>query len=175
MFNSKKRILEKNLIDKFDLIIDLQSKLRNTLILKQIPSNNFYSSTFNFKFCNKKRIFCSTKNEVRNIVLNIEKLIGIKIPFKKYSLSNIENKFFDEARKLLPDQNYVGFSITQGNEYRKKSWPLEKIINVAKQILKKSNLILILIKLMNQQSLRENYLLKNLKNLLLNLELGVHL
>ena len=43
LFNSKKKILEKNLIDKFDLIIDLQSKLRNTLILKQFPSNNFYS------------------------------------------------------------------------------------------------------------------------------------
>ena len=89
------------LIDKFEL--DLQSKLRNTLILKQFPSNNFYSSTFNFKFCNKKRIFYSTKNEIKNIVLNIEKLIDIKIPFKKYSLSNIENNFFDEAKKLLPD------------------------------------------------------------------------
>ena len=137
LFNSKKKILEKNLIDKFDLIIDLQSKLRNTLILKQFPSNNFYSSTFNFKFCNKKRIFCSTKNEIKNIVLNIEKLIEIKIPFKKYSLSNIENKFFDEAKKLLPDQNYVGFSITQGNEYRKKSWPLNKFINIAKKISKR--------------------------------------
>ena len=27
---------------KFDLIIDLQSKIRNTLILKRIPHNNFY-------------------------------------------------------------------------------------------------------------------------------------
>ncbi len=61
----------------------------------------------------------------------------LKIPFKKYSLSNIENKFFDEAKKLLPDQNYVGFSITQGNEYRKKSWPLNKFINIAKKISQK--------------------------------------
>ena len=32
-------------IKKFDLIIDLQSKIRNTIILKKIPTNNFYSST----------------------------------------------------------------------------------------------------------------------------------
>ena len=76
------------------------------------------------------------KNYYLEIVLNIEKLIDIKIPFKKYSLSNIENNFFDEAKKLLPDQNYVGFSITQGNEYRKKSWPLNKFINIAKKISK---------------------------------------
>ena len=134
LFGSKKKILKKNLIDKFDLTIDIQSKLRNTLILKQFPSNNFYSSTFNFRFCNKKKNFLSTKNEIKNIILNIEKLIEIKIPFKKYSLSNIENKFFDEAKRLLPDQNYIGFSITQGNEYRKKSWPLKKFINIAKKI-----------------------------------------
>jgi len=42
-------------IIKFDLIIDLQSKLRNTLILKQIPTKIFYSSTFNFFFCSKKK------------------------------------------------------------------------------------------------------------------------
>ena len=100
MFNSKKRILEKNLIDKFDLIIDLQSKLRNTLILKQFPSNNFYSSTFNFKFCNKKRIFCSTKNEIKNIVLNIEKLIEIKITFKKYYKAILKISFLMEQKNF---------------------------------------------------------------------------
>ena len=61
-----------------------------------------------------------------------------KIIYKRYDISRIDQKFFDEAKRLLPDQNYVGFSVTQGNPYRKKSWPLEKIINVAKQILKKN-------------------------------------
>jgi len=50
----KKKIKEKN-IDTFDLVIDLQSKLRNTLVLKQIPYNNFFSSTFKFFFCTKKK------------------------------------------------------------------------------------------------------------------------
>ena len=137
LFFSKKKILKKNIINKFDLIIDLQSKLRNTLILKQFPTNNFYSSTFNFKLCSKVKNFVSIKNDIKNIIKNVEKLIEIKIPYKKYNLDKIDNIFFDEAKKLLPDQNYVGFSITQGNEYRKKSWPLNKFINIAKKISKK--------------------------------------
>jgi len=36
---------------------------------------------------------------------------------------------------LLPGNNYIGFSITQGNMYRKKSWPIDKFINVSKKIL----------------------------------------
>ena len=47
----------KKKIKKFDLIIDLQSKFRNTLILKQIPHINFYSTTLNFFFLYKKNLF----------------------------------------------------------------------------------------------------------------------
>ena len=45
-----KRVISKKSIEKFDLIIDLQSKIRNTLILKQIPHKYFLSSCFDFKF-----------------------------------------------------------------------------------------------------------------------------
>jgi ADP-heptose:LPS heptosyltransferase len=137
---SKKKILKKNLINKFDLIIDLQSKFRNSLILKQFPSNNFYSSTFNFKLCNIKKDFIVTKYEIKNIILNLEKLLEINIPYKRYDINRIDKKFFDEAKKLLPDKNYVGFSITQGNEYRKKSWPLKNVINLAKKISKNNKI-----------------------------------
>ena len=41
-------------LGNIDLIIDLQSKLRNTIILKKLPHANFYSSTYSFKFCSKK-------------------------------------------------------------------------------------------------------------------------
>jgi ADP-heptose:LPS heptosyltransferase len=37
LLTSKKKILKNNSIDEFDLVIDLQSKIRNTLILKQFP------------------------------------------------------------------------------------------------------------------------------------------
>ena len=127
-------------IQLFDLIIDLQSKLRNTIILKQFPCDNFYSSTFNFKFCNVRQDYLSPKYEIKNIILNIEKLLDTKIQHKKYDVNKIDSIFFDEAKKLLPDKNYICFSITQGNKYRKKSWPLEKFINVKKKLPKRIRL-----------------------------------
>ena len=137
LLTSKKKILKNNSIDKFDLVIDLQSKIRNTLILKQFPTKYFYSPTFNFKFCSLKKKYQSTKNEINNIILNLEKLLDTKIPFQKYSLKKIEKKYFIESKKLLPNENYIGFSITQGNEYRKKSWSLKSFINIAKKIKNK--------------------------------------
>ena len=54
-FFGTNKILKENSIDKFDLIIDLQSKLRNTLILKRFPHKFFYSPTFNFYFCSVQK------------------------------------------------------------------------------------------------------------------------
>ena len=121
VLQEKKNILKNNSIEQFDLIVDLQSKLRNTIILKQFPSKNFYSSTLNFKFCNVAKDYISTKFDLKNILINIEKLLDTEIPFKKYDFNQINKKYFNEAKRLLPDDNYVGFSVTQGNEYRKKS------------------------------------------------------
>ena len=53
-FIVKNKFLNKN-YKTFDLIIDLQSKFRNTIILRKIPHNNFYSPTVNFKFCSSFR------------------------------------------------------------------------------------------------------------------------
>ena len=131
----KKKYLKLN-ISKFDLIIDLQTKLRNTLILKQIPSKNFYSATYNFSFCNIKSDYSSTKNICEMTLLNLERFFNIKINRINYKLENISKQFLIEAEKLLPDNNYIGLSITQGNEYRKKSWPLENFIELAKKIQK---------------------------------------
>ena len=54
----KKNFLNLN-IDKFDLIIDLQTKLRNTLILKRLPCINFYSATYKFIYCSEKKKYFS--------------------------------------------------------------------------------------------------------------------
>ena len=35
---------------------------------------------------------------------------------------------------MLPNSNYIGFSVTQGNKYRKKTWPLNKFINIANRL-----------------------------------------
>ena len=65
IFYVKKRFNIKN-ATKFDLIIDLQSKFRNSLILKRIPHFHFYSRTFNSFFCSKKIKFKS-KNHIENL------------------------------------------------------------------------------------------------------------
>ena len=133
LFKAKSRFFELNL-GKFDLIIDLQSKLRNTLILKKIPSVNFYSSTFNYNFCSLKKDYLSNNNISQKTILNLEKLLDVNIKKVDFSLDNLNQIYINEAKKLLPGNNYIGFSITQGNEYRKKSWPLENFIILAKKI-----------------------------------------
>jgi len=126
--------LKNNLKINFDLIIDLQSKLRNTIILRRLNYKLFYSSTLNYFFCNKKKLFINTKNNLDQILINLEKILETEIPLIKYDINEIETKYHDEAARLLPKNNYIGFSITQGNQYRKKTWPIEKFINVANNL-----------------------------------------
>ena len=133
LLNAKSKFLEHN-IDKFDLIIDLQSKLRNTLILKRIPGVNFYSSTFNYNFCSIKKSYLSSGNISQKTLLNLEKLLDLNIQKIDFSIDKLDELYINEAKKLLPNKNYIGFSLTQGNEYRKKSWPLENFINLANKI-----------------------------------------
>ena len=133
LLNAKSKFLEHN-INKFDLIIDLQSKLRNTLILKRIPGVNFYSSTFNYNFCSIKKSYLSSGNISQKTLLNLEKLLDLNIQKIDFSLDKLDELYINEAKKLLPNKNYIGFSLTQGNEYRKKSWPLENFINLANKI-----------------------------------------
>jgi len=109
-------------LNKFDLIIDCQSKFRNTIILKLIPSKAFYSSTFNNLFCNNLK---KTAGEFLSSLKTID-----------YDIKNIPKKYFDESLRLLPDKNYIGFSLTQGNVYRKKEWPLDKIIKLSEKLVK---------------------------------------
>ena len=132
-----KKIFNQKSIDKFDLIIDLQSKIRNTLILNRIPSKYFYSSTLNYFFSTNKNNYVSTKNNLNLILSNIGKLIDKEITIEKYDIKNINSKYFEEAKRLLPDEKYIGISLTQGNAYRKKSWSLNKFINLSKSITNK--------------------------------------
>ena len=136
LFLAKKLFNQKS-IDKFDLIIDLQSKIRNTLILNRIPSKYFYSSTLNYFFSTNKNNYVSTKNNLNLILNNVGKLIDKEITIQKYDIKKINSKYFEEAKRLLPEDKYIGISLTQGNAYRKKSWSLKKFINLAKLIINK--------------------------------------
>ena len=127
-FNKKKEA-------KFDLIVDLQSKFRNSLILKKIPHNHFYSTTFN-NFFSTKKIKYNSKNHLENLNIFLEERIKvINFDYKKLS-----RNLLHEAKKLLPKTNYIGFSITQGNKYRKKSWSIYKFIALANKSLIKNKI-----------------------------------
>jgi len=141
-----KYLLKLSDIKKFYLVIDLQSKIRNTLILNRIPCNYFYSQTFNYSFCSKKKNYLSAKKNILVNLENIEKLLNIKIPLLKYNILSINEHYFIEAKKILPNNNYIGFSLTQGNIYRKKQWPISKFINVAKKITEMNKVPVFLIK-----------------------------
>ena len=120
---------------KFDLIIDLQTKFRNSLILKRIPHNNFYSTTFNNLFSSKK-VNYKSKNHIENLSIFLDD----KIKNIKFNINKLPKIFLNEAKKLLPKSNYIGFSITQGNEYRKKSWSIYKFISLANKCLIKNKI-----------------------------------
>ena len=133
-FYTKKNFNVKN-ESKFDLIIDLQTKFRNSLILKRIPHYNFYSTTFNNLFSTKK-VKYKSKNHVNNLSIFLdEKIKNINFNFNK-----LPKNLLNEAKKLLPKSNYVGFSITQGNKYRKKSWSIYKFISLANKCLIKNKI-----------------------------------
>ena len=127
--------------DKIDLIIDLQSKLRNTIILNKIPHDHFYSPTYGFKFCTKKAEYSSD-----NHLENLSNFLNTNIGILKFSLKNLEEKYKSEAKRLLPDKNYIGFSLTQGNAYREKSWSIDNFMDLATKIDEKNKIPVFFIK-----------------------------
>jgi len=125
----------KNNLTKFDLIIDLQSKFRNSLILKRIPHHHFYSTTFSNTFSTKEIVYKS-KNHLNNLNFFLDE----KIKDISFDLGKLPRNLIVEAKRLLPKTNYIGFSITQGNQYRKKSWSIYKFISLANKVLIKNKI-----------------------------------
>ena len=135
----KKRVKNKN-IKSFDLIIDFQSKIRNSLILKMIPHKSFISPSLNFKL-SKPILEFKKEKKISNTILNsINLLLKKNLKIDKFNMEKIDKKFFLESERLLPNNNYVGLSITQGNIYRKKEWPLDKIIKISEELVKKNKI-----------------------------------
>ena len=132
ILSARKNFNKKNDV-KFDLIIDLQSKFRNSLILKRIPHDHFYSTTFN-NFFSTKKVKYKSKNSIENLCIFLEE----KIKPVNFNCNKLPKNLLNEAKKLLPKSNYIGFSITQGNEYRKKSWSIYKFISLANKSLIKN-------------------------------------
>ena len=140
LFLAKKNFLKLEL-NEFDLIVDCQSKFRNTIILKRIPSKAFYSSTFNNMFCS------GLEKPTEKFYSDLKKV--------DYDIKNIPKKYFDESARLLPDKNYIGFSLTQGNVYRKKEWPLNKVIKLSEEFVRNNKIPVFLIE-KKYQELKNN-------------------
>ena len=128
-----KKNFEKTNEKKFDLIIDLQTKFRNSLILKRVPHNHFFSTTFRNLFSSKKVSYKS-----KDILENLNLFLEDKIKHIYFNCNKLPKNLINEAKKLLPKTNYIGFSITQGNTYRKKSWSIYKFISLANKSLIKN-------------------------------------
>ena len=110
---------------------------------------NFYSTTLNGKLSSKKIKFQS-KNHLEN--LNI--FLNEKIKNINFNHDKLPKILLNEAKRLLPKNNYVGFSITQGNKYRKKSWSIYKFISLANKIIIKNKIPVFFIE-KNQEQLVE--------------------
>ncbi len=130
-----RRNFDKTNENKFNLIIDLQSKFRNSLILKRIPHFEFFSETFNNFFATKKAKYKS-KNQIENLSI----FLNEKIKTINFNYNKLPKNLLNEAKRLLPKSNYIGFSITQGNKYRKKSWSIYKFISLANKSLIKNKI-----------------------------------
>ena len=101
LFFVKQNFNKKN-YDKFDLIIDLQSKFRNSLVLKRIPHDHFYSTTFGCLFSSKKNKYKSKKH-----IENLSIFLNEKIKIINFNCSKLPKNLIKEAKKLLPKSNYI--------------------------------------------------------------------
>ena len=149
-----KNKIKKYNIGTFDLIIDLQSKIRNSLILKIIPHKYFISTCMNFKL-SRPALNIKKQKKINNTILNaINYMLDTNLQLSEYNINKIDKKFFIESEKLLPKNNYVGFSITQGNIYRKKEWPLINIVKICNKLVQNNKIPVFFI-------IRKNHELKN--------------
>jgi ADP-heptose:LPS heptosyltransferase len=134
LFFVKRNFYKKNMTE-FDLIIDLQSKFRNSLILKKIPHIHFCSTTFN-NFFSTKKIKYKSKDYIKNLNIFLED----KIKNINFNHTKLPKNLINEAKNLLPKSNYIGFSITQRKKYRKKRCSIYKFISLANKTLRKNKI-----------------------------------
>jgi ADP-heptose:LPS heptosyltransferase len=124
--------------EKYDVIIDTQTVVLPTLILKKIKHTLFLSATAKWFFSDFKPANFSTKTSSLNDRLNqfILLLKNNKMQYFKDSII-LEKKFLKLANQLLPIGNdYIGISPGAGD--KSKIWPISKFIELAKiQVRKK--------------------------------------
>lgn len=116
----------------FDLIIDNQTVLKNTIIYKKIPHKYYVSPCLKYFFSKPYLTFKKIKNINLRIVNYLNKLLN-KNDNLNYNV-NIPDLFNEEAKRIMKNKKkYIGFSITQGHPSRNKEIKLNEIIKLANQ------------------------------------------
>tara|TARA_B100001173_G_scaffold218749_1_gene189202 strand:+ start:107 stop:1096 length:990 start_codon:yes stop_codon:yes gene_type:complete len=139
-FKSEHSTYSKNLIknfdfDYFDLIIDNQTRVKNTLIYKKIPHKYFISPSFNFLFSRPFIFKKKDKNLISRLIDYLNKILKIQ-DLPNYNIE-IPSIYHEKAKELMTEnKKYVGFSITAGHPTRVREFKIEEIIKTANHFSK---------------------------------------
>ena len=130
-FKFKKQILESIGIKKFDLIIDTQTRVNNSLVLKSIPHKYFISPSCRFLLSKPKKFIYNSRHVCGRIFDYFERILNMNISIPT-ELNYLKEKYLNEASKLFKDdKKYIGFSITGGHPTREKEISLKTIAEIA--------------------------------------------
>ena len=125
-----KKLIENFNFNYFDLIIDNQTRLKNTFIYRKIPHKYFISPSLNYLFSKPLFFTKKKKNLIIRLLIYLDKITGKKST-PNYKIE-IPEKFVNRARELMPNEKkYIGFSITAGHPTRIKEISIQEIIKVA--------------------------------------------
>ena len=128
--NLSKKLINLFNFECFDLIIDNQTVLKNTIIYRKIPHKYYVSPCFKYLFSNPFFFTKKIKNINLRIIHYLNKLVN-KNENPSYKII-IPEIFMNEAKKIIEDQKkYIGFSITKGHPERNKEINIDEIIKLA--------------------------------------------
>ena len=126
-FFLKKQYFQK----KYDLIIDTQTKIRNTLIYKKIPHKVFLSFSARGILSNPIIFQKKQKHVQKRFIEYLENFLQKKINLKTAKI-NVKNEYQKEANRLINNKKkYIGFSIKAGHPTRIKEFDINEIIKTA--------------------------------------------
>jgi ADP-heptose:LPS heptosyltransferase len=116
---------------KYDLIIDNQTKIRDTLIYKKIPHKIFLSMSARGLLSNPIIFQKKQKHVQKRFVECLENFLQKKINLETTKI-NVKDKYQKEANRLISNKKkYVGFSIKAGHPSRLKEFDINEIIKTA--------------------------------------------
>jgi len=137
-FKLKDILFKKNKFKKkFDLIIDAQTRVKNTIVYRTIPHQIFISFSARGILSSPPRFVKKEKHIQIRFIKFLENFLKKKIKYKNIKIG-IKKKYENEASRLIStNKKYIGFSIKAGNPKRIKEFNINEIIKTAIYFKKK--------------------------------------